>query len=41
MWCKFPSIEHIDQVRAAIAGADECIEAGRSDHIIFDYRFVT
>ena len=41
MWYKFPSIEHIDQVRAAIAGADEFIEAGRSDHIIFDYRFVT
>jgi T4 RnlA family RNA ligase len=41
MWYKFPSIEHIDQVRAAIAGADEFIEVGRSDHIIFDYRFVT
>lgn len=37
----FPPIEHIDQVRAAIAGADEFFEAGRSDHIIFDYRFVT
>jgi len=38
---KFPSIEHIDQVRAAIVGADEFAEIGRTDHIIFDYRFVT
>jgi RNA ligase len=41
MQYKFPSIEHIDQVRAAIAGADEFFEAGRADHAIFDYRFVT
>jgi putative RNA ligase len=40
MWYTFPFIEHIDQVRAAIAGADEFIAADRGDHIIFDYRFV-
>jgi RNA ligase len=40
MWYKFPSIEHFDQVRAAIAGADEFIAVDRGDHIIFDYKFV-
>lgn len=40
MWYTFPSIEHIDQVRAAITGADEFIAVDRGDHIIFDYKFV-
>ena len=40
MWYKFPSIEHFDQIRAAIAGADEFIAVDRGDHIIFDYKFV-
>lgn len=38
---KFPRIEHIDQVRSAIAGAEEFFEARRDGYSIFDYRFVT
>ena len=38
---KFPRIEHIDQVRSAIAGNEEFFEAKRDGYSIFDYRFVT
>jgi RNA ligase len=41
MWYKFPVLEHIDQIRTAIAGADEFSAVDRGDHVIFDYRFVT
>lgn len=41
MWYKFPVLEHIDQIRSAVAGADEFIAVDRGDHIIFDYKFVT
>jgi RNA ligase len=33
----FPTITHIDQVRDAIAGRSEFIEADRGDHVIFNY----
>jgi RNA ligase len=35
---QFPIIEHIDQVRQAIAGRDEFIEAKRDVYVVFDYR---
>jgi RNA ligase len=35
---QFPIIEHIDQVRQAIAGRDEFIEAKRDGYVVFDYR---
>lgn len=38
---EFPKIEHIDEIRAAIADAEEFIEAKRDGYVIFDYRFVT
>lgn len=38
---QFPKIEHIDDIRSAIAGADEFIEAKRDGYVVFDYRFVT
>jgi RNA ligase len=41
MWYKFPALEHIDQIRSAIAGADEFIAVYRGDYVIFDYKFVT
>jgi RNA ligase len=34
---QFPTITHVDQVRAAVAGRDEFIEADRGDHLIFNY----
>jgi len=34
---EFPHITHIDQVRAAIAGRKEFIEAERDDYIVFNY----
>lgn len=34
---KFPIIEHIDQIREAIKGREEFIEADRGDYIVFNY----
>lgn len=34
---KFPVIEHIDQIREAIKGREEFIEADRGDYIVFNY----
>jgi RNA ligase len=35
---QFPLIEHIDQVRQALAGRDEFYEAKRDGYVVFDYR---
>lgn len=34
-------LEHIDQIRSAISGADDFISVYRGDYVIFDYKFVT
>lgn len=34
---KFPVIEHINQIREAIKGREEFIEADRGDYIVFNY----